>query len=106
MSAVRLVWLMGSRGVLIAALAVSVMLLASSPFIQNGFGAPNFDSATYLSCVPFWVWVDFGPRCITFEYHTLYEIPMIPVIIFALGFLFGMKRGHSQWRSRALAGPW
>ena len=102
MSAVRLIWLMGSRGVLFAALAVLVLLLASTPFVLSGLGVPNTEPVTYWAC-RYGFLVEF-PGCIAVRPIAIYETWLVPIFTLAIGLLYGAYRGLQHWRSRALAG--
>lgn len=92
MSIVRLIWLMGSRGVLFAALAAVILHYATTVFLDPSMGTtPPFSwPCTFLGC--------YAPRFGT--YNFLLEPPfMWLLVLIPFAFMFGARRGLLKWRA-------
>ncbi len=98
MSAVRLIWLMDSRGVLFATLAVFVLILATSLIL------PTFIIGAHEICPPGGSHIfDYCMVPLNLGFAHSY-LPFSSLIILFIGLLYGAYRGLQQWRTRALAG--
>ena len=103
MSAVRLTWLMGSRGVLFAVLAFVVMGFVVAPTLELGHGVPVFSpyagQLCYFGC--------FGTHpsyCSNIGNPLLGSGSLLAPVILILGLFYGIYGGFQQWRTGARPG--